>query len=84
MGKYDGKNFIDPLLRCDGCSKIVHRDWVSQNGGCNHCGNRRIKSLHGFQDEELNDLKAGTYKLGLKEYSIDPEFFELFEAQEEI
>lgn len=34
--------------------------------------------MHGLQDTEINQLKAGEYDLGLEGYKIDPEFFELF------
>lgn len=84
MSNYDGKEFNDPILRCTGCTKIVHRAWISARGGCNHCGNRRFQNINGFDDDEYNQLVNGTYDLGMKEYKIDPDFFKLFEQSEAI
>ncbi len=80
MSKYDGDEFQDPILRCDACNKLVHRKWIAHHAGCNHCGNRRFRNVRGMNEaEELNPLRAGTYDLGLADYEIDPEWFDLFE-----
>lgn len=84
MGKYDEKEFNDPILRCTGCTKLVHRAWISAKGGCNHCGNRRFQSVGGFNEEEFKALQNGSYNLGMKEYNIDPDFLNLFEESEAI
>jgi len=81
---YTGKEFNDPILRCEGCTKLVHRVWISEKGGCNHCGNKRFKALHGMNEEELNQLKTGEYDFGLKSYEIDLDFLKLFEPEEAI
>lgn len=85
MGKYDGKEFNDPILRCEQCSKLTHRLFISHNAGCFHCGNKRFKNVRGMNDEEYYALKEGRLPIGLKmPYIIDPEFFEQFEPTEEL
>ena len=84
MNKYDGKEFNDPIVRCVGCTKLVHRTWIAVKGGCNHCGNRRFQSISGMSEEEHTQLQEGSYPFGIKEYTIDPEFFNIFEQSEDI
>lgn len=83
LHKYDTHNLTDPLVRCDGCTKLVHVQFINKHAGCNHCGNKRFQFIYGLNGEELNALKDGTYDLGLKDYFIDPEYFTIFKAVEE-
>jgi len=85
MSKYDGKEFNDPIVRCEQCSKLSHRKFISHNAGCVNCGNKRFKNVRGLHDDELQGLKNGTLQIGLNlPYTIDPEFFEQFEPAEEL
>ena len=85
MGKYDGKEFNDPIVRCDQCSKLTHRKFISVQAGCFHCGNKRFKNVRGLNDEEYRGLKEGILDIGLvKPYTIDKEWFDQFEPAEEI
>ena len=69
----------DPLMKCDDCKKFVAKEYIIINGGCNHCGNRRVKTIMTMESKDIEALKAGTYPLGIGEYVVDPAFFELFE-----
>jgi predicted nucleic acid-binding Zn-ribbon protein len=86
MGKidYEGEQFNDPILRCEGCTKLVHRQWITYYGGCNHCGNRRFKNVRGMTDIEMEQIKSKTYDFGMEKYEIDPDFLAQFEATEVI
>ena len=85
MNKYSGKEFCDPVIRCDNCSKITHRKFLSTFGGCYHCGNKRFSAIRAMSEEEYNGLKDETLEIGIKKpYKIDPEFFEIFEPAKEV
>jgi DNA-directed RNA polymerase subunit RPC12/RpoP len=81
--EYDGKDFNDPILRCDQCSKITHRDFISKHAGCSHCGNKRFKNVRGLSQEEYSGLKNRTLAIGKKAYEIDKDFLSLFEGVED-
>jgi len=84
MIDYNGKGFNDPIVRCEGCAKLVHRKYISKIGGCNHCGNKRFKSLRGLTGDEFKAISEGTYDFSMKSYTIDPDYLEMFEETEEI
>lgn len=81
---YDGPEFKDPIVRCESCAKIVHRQFISVYAGCNHCGNKRFKNVLAITGEEMQGLKSGKYELNLKGYEIDPDFLALFEEVEDV
>lgn len=83
--EYDGKEFNDPILRCDQCSKITHRAFLSKYGGCNHCGNKRVRNVLGMSATEYHELRRGVLKIGIEHpYQIDPDFLALFEETKEV
>ena len=80
---YEGDEFNDPVLRCDQCSGLTHRDFLRKHAGCHHCGNKRFKNVRGFSAEEYAGLKSGMLAIGKKSYTIDPAFLTLFEEVED-
>ena len=85
MIDYNGKEFNDPIVRCEQCSKITHRKFISHNAACFHCGNKRFKNVRALDEKEFYGLKEGTLEIGLKTpYTIDPDYFREFEAKEEV
>ena len=78
------KDFHDPVVRCEQCNSLTHRKYIYKNGGCAKCGNKRFKSIHALDGDEVSGLKDGTLKIGIRGYKIDPEFLALFEAVEEV
>jgi len=79
---YEGKEFNDPVLRCDQCSELTHRDFISKHAGCCHCGNKRFKNVRGLSEMEHTALTAGTLEIGKKSYDMDPDFLALFQEVE--
>lgn len=63
--------FRDPVLRCDSCSTIIFVEDLKEHGMCLKCGNRKVRNLQTFNDEELAQMK---------DRNIDPEFIKLFEG----
>ena len=50
--------FDDPVLRCDSCQKIIKRESLHKLGGCPKCGNRRVRNLTVFNDEEKAEMES--------------------------
>ena len=61
--------FLDPVVRCQTCSEIVKTKSLLKIGGCPKCGNKRVGALRVFNQEEWDKMK---------EWGIDPEFYEQF------
>lgn len=73
-GKYGAKtqqDFPDPIVRCDSCADIVHRQHIHQFGCCPNCGNRRFRNVLILKETEMEKLRDD---------GIDPEFLALFEG----
>jgi rRNA maturation endonuclease Nob1 len=71
MGKYDGDQFCDPVLRCTECQRIIFQEEIAKIGKCPNCGCRKVRNVLTLSDSEE--------KL-LKNKNVDPEFLELFEV----
>jgi len=82
---YQGRDFNDPIVRCEQCAKITHRAYIKKYAGCVNCGNKRFKNVRGLEEDEYYGLKNGTLKIGLDiPYKIDPNFLKQFEEAEDI
>jgi DNA-directed RNA polymerase subunit RPC12/RpoP len=53
----DASGFLDPVIRCDSCQALVRRTTVHSVGACDKCGNRRMRNLHVFNEEEKKQLE---------------------------
>lgn len=69
----DDGPFNDPVVRCDGCSKIILKEKIGEIGMCPNCGHRRVNKLRVFNEEELNQMI---------EWGVDPDYFAIFENRE--
>jgi len=79
----DSKQFNDPILRCMDCNKLVHRLYISKHGGCNHCGNRRLKNVLAIKEDEMAGIGSGEIDFGIEQsewHPIDADFLTLFEG----
>jgi rRNA maturation endonuclease Nob1 len=59
---------IDPVLRCDSCSELVKVETLHKLGVCPKCGNKRIRNLTVFNDEERDQMIAWGYGDFLAEF----------------
>ncbi len=74
MEKYDIDGpFIDPVVRCDSCNKMVNRKTVLKTGSC-LCGSRKVKRVASMTPDEMKTAKK---------WDIDPDFIALFEEVED-
>lgn len=64
-------DFNDPVLRCDACQKLIKMEDVKNIGLCRHCGNRRVRNLTVFNEEE---------RAQMVEWGIDESFISQFEG----
>ena len=62
--------FADPVLRCDSCTTIVFAEDLREHGLCLKCGNRKMRNLQVYDEDELELMK---------DRNVDPAFLKLFE-----
>uniref|UniRef100_A0A6M3K6D2 Uncharacterized protein n=2 Tax=viral metagenome TaxID=1070528 RepID=A0A6M3K6D2_9ZZZZ len=62
--------FLDPVVRCDKCNRMVKLDYLKREGCCPDCGNKRVRNLMGFS--LLEYLKMRFF------WKVDPEFLKTF------
>lgn len=65
----DGE-FIEPVVRCDSCSKLCIVAELKTVGCCPYCSNAKVRNVRTISDSEIAEMK----KRG-----IDPEWIALFE-----
>ena len=52
--------FTDPVLRCDSCQTLVRRVTLHKLGSCPKCGNKRVRNVTIFnEDEKIQMIKWG-------------------------
>ena len=61
-------SFTDPVLRCDSCQKLVKRTTLHKFGSCNKCGNKRVRNLTVFNDEEKSQMEEWGFHEFVSEY----------------
>lgn len=49
---------LDPIYRCDSCQTLVSLDDLHKHGSCTKCGNRRVRNVTIFNDEEKAQMEA--------------------------
>jgi len=59
---------VDPVLRCDSCQKLVRVDSLHRLGCCDGCGNKRVRALLVFSEEEKDQIEAWGYRDFLKAF----------------
>lgn len=76
MEKYtDDGPFRDPVVRCDKCHKLLLTKSIKNLGMCEHCGNRRVKKVSIFNEEEMAQVVG---------WGVDPDWIALFGPKEAI
>jgi phage FluMu protein Com len=69
----DDGPFMDPVVRCDRCRKLVLRLTLAEKGKCPHCGAIKVWKIQNFTAKE---------KAWMEEVGVDPAFLALFECKE--
>ena len=49
--------FCEPVIRCDGCGKLILHEAVKNIGSCPLCGNTRVRNVRTFTEEEAIQVK---------------------------
>jgi rRNA maturation endonuclease Nob1 len=62
----------EPVYRCDACSKLVLIAALHSRGMCPECGNKRMRNVQAFNDDE---------RAQMTEWGLD-DFLKEFEAQD--
>ena len=80
ISKYskDGE-FKEPIVRCDGCSRLIFVDDLKKLGGCMHCGNTRVKNVRTLSEDEQKQVVEW-----IAEGRCDQEWLDEFAAVESI
>lgn len=55
---------LDPVFRCDSCHTLVRLETLHKLGTCSKCGNKRVRNVTIFNDEE----KAQMLKWGFNDF----------------
>lgn len=60
--------FTDPVVRCDSCTKLVKAGLLKKLGACPNCGNKRVRNVTIFNEEEKEQLTEWGFHDFLKEF----------------
>lgn len=47
----------DPVVRCDSCQALVRRSTIHVHGSCDKCGNRRMRNVTVFSEDEKKQME---------------------------
>jgi len=64
--------FNDPVLRCDSCTKLVKRTTLHNLGCCGLCGNKRIRALDVFNEDERDQIIEWGHESFLAAFEVAP------------
>lgn len=59
---------VDPVLRCDSCQALIKLETIHKLGSCDKCGNKRVRNVNVFNDEERKQIEAWGFTEFLKEF----------------
>ena len=51
------EGLADPVVRCDSCQALLKRTTLHKHGSCNKCGNRRIRNITVFDEDEKKQME---------------------------
>jgi predicted RNA-binding Zn-ribbon protein involved in translation (DUF1610 family) len=51
------EGLTDPVMRCDSCQALIRRATIHKFGSCDKCGNRRIRNVTVFNEEEKKQIE---------------------------
>lgn len=62
--------FNEPVLRCDSCANLVKLETLHKIGCCNHCGNKRIRNVTVFNEDEKAQIEEWGFTDFLDEFGV--------------
>lgn len=48
----------EPVYRCDSCQELLLHTTIQKLGSCSKCGNKRMRNITIFNDEEKIQMEA--------------------------
>lgn len=66
--------FMDPVVRCDSCHKLLLVEKLKETGRCPACGTRKVRNVFSYTPEEREQMVA---------WAVDNDFLKLFEPVED-
>ena len=67
------EGFTDPVLRCDSCQALVRRITIHKHGSCTECGNRRMRNLTVFNEQEKQQMEDWGFHSFVAEFGVADE-----------
>ena len=64
---------VDPVLRCDSCQALVKRTTLHKHGSCIKCGNRRIRNVTVFNEDEKKQMEEWGFHEFVAEFGVADE-----------
>ena len=64
------EGFTDPVLRCDSCQALVRLGTLHKHGSCIKCGNRRMRNLTVFDEDEKKQMEEWGYREFVAEFGV--------------
>ena len=65
--------FTDPVVRCDSCSTIIKATLLRSLGSCSTCGNKRVRDVTVFDQDEYDQIKAWGFTDFLACFEVVPD-----------
>lgn len=66
----NAEGFLDPVIRCDSCQALIRRTTVHGLGACDQCGNRRMRNLTVFNEDEKKQMEAWGFHEFVAEFGV--------------
>jgi len=73
IDKIEQGAFTDPVVRCDSCVKIIKASDLRRLGSCSKCGNKRVRDVTIFNEEERDEMKAWGFDDFLAGFEVVPD-----------
>jgi len=70
VNKPNGEDFLDPVLRCDSCQTLLKRETLHKIGSCSKCGNKRMRNLTVFDEDERDQMLDWGFDEFVSEYEL--------------
>jgi len=64
---------VDPVYRCDSCQELLLLSTLHKLGSCSKCGNKRVRNVTIFNDEEKEKMEAWGLTKFVSEFEAVPD-----------